>query len=110
MGPPHFWSWQIMRPTVHAPHTSANFGVELHPIGGVHPILWHALCGARPGFPAVFAAKKSNVRGGNELAIMVERIEMVAIGSCNIEAGGGPRVVAGFSRIDRVPGRAAVRR
>ncbi len=79
-----------MRPAVHAPHSPANLGIKFHPIGGVRPFRGHAFCRTEPGFATVFAAEKADVGRGDELAIMIEGIEVVAVGSGDVESGGSP--------------------
>ena len=107
---PHFGAREVVRPTVDAPDAAFHGGIEDDPVGGVSPIARDAVGGLNPGFAAVFAAEEADVGGGDELAIFVEGIEVVAVGSGDVEAGGGVAVFRGFLRVDGVPCGAAVGR
>src|SRR3984885_3535474 len=105
---PHFWTRQIVRPTIHAPGAAFDGGIEDDPVSGVAPVPRYAVGGLNPRFAAIFAAKEADIGRGDELAVFVEGIEVVAVGSGHVEAGGGPSAVVGFLGIDSVPCRAAV--
>src|SRR5882672_10155408 len=107
--PPHFGTRQIVRPAIHAPHAPSNRWIEHNPIGSIPPITRHSVRGTRPGFSSVLAAKQSNVRSRNELAVVIERIEVIAIRSRYVEARAGPAAILGFPGVNRIPSCAAVR-
>src|SRR5580693_2600336 len=108
---PHFWTRQIVGPTVYAPGAAFDRGIENDPVSGVAPVPRHAVGGLNPRFAAIFAAKEADIGRGDELAVFVEGIEVVAVGSRDVEASGCvARALAGLLRVDGVPRCAAVRR
>src|SRR6266567_9499 len=99
-----------MRPTVHAPDTPLYLRIEFNPVRGVHPFLRHPTRGTNPGLPAIFAAEKTNICRGDELPMVIKRIEVVAISVRYIKTRADPSVFARFSRVNCDPTCTSVRR
>src|SRR6266480_5235748 len=97
-----------MRIAVHTPGAAMPFGIEHHPVSGIHPVSGNAGRGTSPRNSVILAAKKSDVRVGDELAFGIEWIEMYSVSIGDVEPGSCPSVGRSLARIDCVPIRASV--
>src|SRR6266513_2710826 len=77
---PHLRPRQIMRPAVDAPSPPLHLGVKYNPVRRVHPFLRHTARGTHPGLPAILASKKTNVRRGDKLPVVIKRIKVITVG------------------------------
>src|SRR2546430_5027114 len=81
-----------MRPAIDTPYAPFHRRIKYNPVRRIHPLPGHALRRTHPGFPAILAAEEADVRCGNELPVVIERIEVIAVGGCNVEPRAHPSV------------------
>src|SRR4029077_3448630 len=94
---------QVVRAAVHAPHSASHFGIEHDPVGSVPPLLGNPVCRGCPRGSAILAAKKSDIRIGDEPTVGVEGIEVNAITGGNVQANGCPAGGINLARVQSLP-------